>query len=114
MGRVIAVMVHTHLFEGIIHPLADHRCGNTQVLRAKCHILLHHVGNDLVIGILENHPHSSAHSDQQLGVGGVHSADVHLSATGKQNAVKMLGKGGFSAAVAAKNSNKGALFYGKA
>ena len=55
MGRVTAVLLHTYLLQRIIHPVTDCRCSNAQILRAKCHIFFNHIGDDLIIGILEYH-----------------------------------------------------------
>ena len=39
--------------------------GNAQILRGEGHVLLHHVGNDLVIRVLEHHAHAAADLQQQ-------------------------------------------------
>ena len=98
------------MFQRLLHTAGDLRAGNTQVFRAKGHILFHHVGDDLIIRILENHTHITADADQKFLIGGIQAADIDLAAAGKQNGIKMLGKGGFSATIAAQNRHKTTLF----
>ena len=110
MGRMLPVLIHANLLQRLIHPLTDGRACNAQVLRAESHILLHHIGHDLVVRILENHAHAATNGDQQFFIGGVHTGHIHLTAGGQQNGVEMLGKGGLSAAVAAKHRYESPLF----
>ena len=113
MGRVGAVLVHVHLFQGAVHSAAYLRAGNAQILRAESNVLLHHIRHDLVVRVLEHHAHVSPNGDKPVFIGGIDAADVDLSPGGKQNGVEMLGKGGFSAAVGAEYGNKAAFFNGQ-
>ena len=113
MGRVGAVIVHVHLFQGAVHSAANFRAGNAQIFRAESNVLLHHIRHDLVVRVLENHAHVSPNGDKPVFIGGVDAADVDLSPGGQQNGVEMLGKGGFSAAVGAEYGNKAAFFNGQ-
>ena len=70
-----------HLGSMAIAP--DLRAGNAQILRPKGYILLHHVGNDLIVRILEHHTNISPHRHQPVRVGGIQSADINLSAGGE-------------------------------
>ena len=109
---MLPVLVHIHLLQRLIHPLADHGTGYAQVFRAEGHILLHHIGNNLVIRVLENHAHLPADGDDSVLLGSVHAAHIHFAPAGKQNGIEMLGQSGFSAAVAAQNGHKRAFFNG--
>ncbi len=80
MGRVGDKLAHTHGGQGIVHPAADLLRGHAQVLRGKGHVLLHHVGDDLVVRVLEHHAHPAADLQKQFLVGGVHALHVHLAA----------------------------------
>jgi len=112
MGGVLPIVVHLHLFQGAVYSPADLRAGNAQILRAEGHILLHHVGNDLVVRVLEDHAYAPADGKDPILVGGIDAADVDLAAGGKQNGIKVLGKGGFSAAVGAKDCYEAPLLNG--
>ena len=112
MGGVAPVFIHTDLLQRLIHPVTDLRAGNAQIFRAEGHILFHHIGNDLVVGILEHHAHMTANLHEKIIVGGVQAADIDLTAAGQQNGIEMLGKSRFAAAVAAKNGHKAAFFDG--
>ena len=101
MGCVLPVFIHIHLFQGIIHTPADNRTCHTQILRAKGHILLHHIGDNLVIRILKHHTHRSADLDQPVLVRSLHSKDGYTAAAGQQNRIEMFGQCGFSTAIAA-------------
>ena len=113
MGGVLPVLVHVHLLQGAVHSAADFRAGNAQILRAEGHILFHHVGNDLVVRILENHAHVPADGENPILVGGVDAADVDLAAGGKQYGIEMLGQGGFPAAVGSEDRHKASLLNGQ-
>ena len=99
MGGVLPVLVHIHRFQGGVHPAADLLWGDTQVLRAKGHVLFHHAGHQLVIGVLQHQPHPAA--DLQLGFlhGGVDAVHQHFPGGGKQHPVEQLGHSGFPTAV---------------
>ena len=87
--------------------------GHAQILRAKGHVLLHHVGNDLVVRVLENHTHAAADCHNSGQVGGVDAVHIHLSAGRQQDRIEVLCQGGFSAAVGAQDGHKAAAFNGK-
>ena len=93
------VICHAHRLQCVIHPPADLLRGHSQVLRGKSHILLYHIGNDLVIGVLKHHAHAAAYLQQKSLVRRVHSLHPHLAAGGQQDGVHMLGQGGFPGAV---------------
>ena len=104
---------HAHRRQGVVHPAANFRRGDTQILRGKGHILLHHVGHDLIVGILEHHTHPAADLQQKVLVLGVHALYIYRAAGGKQHGVEMLGKGGFAGTVVAQHHHKAALFDGQ-
>ena len=83
MGRVFTEFVHSNLLQRIIHSLANGRTGNTQILRAKGHILLYHVGNDLVIRILEDHTDGASNTNELVFVGSIHAEHIGLAPGGQ-------------------------------
>ena len=110
VGGVLPELVHAHRLQGVVHPAADLLRGHPQILRGEGHVLLHHVGYDLVVRVLEHHAHGAADVQQLLLVGGVHTVHIHLAPGGEQDGVEVLGQGGLAAAVVAQNGHKGALF----
>ena len=102
--------VHAHGLQGVIHPAADLLGGDSQVFRGEGHVLLHHVGHDLVVGVLEDHANRLTDVQKQGIVGGVHAADVYLAPGGQEDGVHVLGQGGLAATVVAQNGHEGALF----
>ena len=109
MGGVLPELIHPHGLQGVVHPAADLLRGDAQILRGEGHILLHHVGHDLVVRVLEHHAHRAAHVQQPGLVSGVHAIHVHFSAGGQQDGVHVLGQGGLSAAVVTQHGHKGPL-----
>ena len=85
MGRMLPVFVHSHLAQGLVHSAADFRTGDPQIFRAKRHILFHHIGNDLVVRVLEHHAHIATHCHQPIRIGGIQSADVNLTSGRQQD-----------------------------
>ena len=113
MGCVAGEGVHAHGGESFIHAAANVGRGDAQILEAEGHILLHHVGDDLVVGVLEHHAHGAANGDDLLLIQRVHSRHEHPAARGQQHRVHMLGEGGFARAVVSQHRHKAALFDGK-
>ena len=109
VGGVLPVLVHAHGLEGVVHPPADLRRGHPQILRGEGHVLLHHVGNDLVVRVLEYHAHGAADVQQFILVGGVDAVHVDFAAGGQQDGVQVLGQGGLAGAVVPQHSHEGAL-----
>ena len=114
MGGVAGKGCHAHGGQALVHPLADLRRGEAHVFAGKGHILLHHGGDDLVVGVLEDHPRRLAHVEEMGFVGGIHPAHKDFAPRGEQNGVHVLGQGGFPAAVVAQDGHEGALLKGKA
>ena len=110
MGGVYTVLVHFHQLQGLIHSLTDLLGRDPQIFGSEGNVVLHDVGDDLVIGVLEHHAHGAADLQQLIGVGGVHACHVHLARGGLQDAVEVLGKGTLPRTVVPQNSHKAALF----
>ena len=104
-----AVFVHPDLLQRIIHTLTDLLAGHSQILRSKRHIVFHHIGDDLVIRILEHHPDGLPDRKELVLIGGIHTIDPHFPFRGCEDAVKMLGKGGFSRSVVPEDRHKAPL-----
>ena len=109
MRRVHAEIIHAHLLESGVHPLADLLRGDAQILRREGHVVLHHVGDDLVVRILENHAHGAADVQELVLIGGVHVPDPDLAGGGQEDGVHVLEQGGFSGAVVAQDGHKASL-----
>ena len=110
MGRVAGELAHAHRRQGVVHPLPDLPAGNPQVLRGEGHVLLHHVGHDLVVRVLEHHAHRPADGQQQMFVQGVHSLHIHMAPAGQQNTVERLGQGGLAGSVVAQHHHDCLLY----
>lgn len=106
MGRMLPVLIHAHLAQGLVHPPPDLLGGDTQVFRGEGHVFLHHIGHDLIVRILEHHPHGAANGDQIALIPGIHSKH-HNGAAGRQgDGVAVLGQGGFSTPISAQYRHK--------
>ena len=79
MRRMLPKGIHSHLLQRLIDPLPDLLRHNAQILRGKRHILLHHIGHDLVVRILEHHPDGFTDLEQLLFLRGVDPKDPDLS-----------------------------------
>lgn len=55
------VFLHADQRQRLVDTPANLSRGNTQVFRTKGHVLLNDGGNQLVVGILENHTNATAH-----------------------------------------------------
>ena len=109
MGRMHAEIIHAHLPEGGVHPLADLLGRHAQILRCEGHVVLHHVGDDLVVRILEDHAHGAADVQELVLVGGVHVPDPDLAGGGQEDGVHVLEQSGFAGAVVAQHGHEAAL-----
>ena len=110
MRRVGDKLAHAHGGEGVIHLFPNFLRGHAQVLRGKGHVLLHHIGNNLVIRVLEHHAHPLADRQKQSLIRGIHSLYINLAAGGQQHRVEGLGQGGLSGAIMPQHHHKAALF----
>ena len=111
--RVADELPHAHIPEGIIHPAADLLRGDAQVLRGEGHVLLHHVGNDLVVRVLKDHAHPLADGEKVPLVLRVHPLHQNLAGGREQDGVHGLGQGGLSGAVVAQHRHEAALLNGE-
>ena len=110
MGCLEDKLLHPHRLQRGVYPAADLLCGDTQVLRAESHILLHHIGHDLVIRVLEHHAYPSPDLQQVLLIAGVHSIHPYRAARRQQHRVHVFGQSGFPGAIVAKHCHKAAPF----
>ena len=100
--RVDRALMDVH--QRTVHTLPDLLGRDADVLQAEGDVLLHHGGDNLVVRVLEHHPHLLADVVQPLLVGGVDA--VHhrpLAARGQQNGVEVLGKGALARAVVSEH-----------
>ncbi len=110
MRGVHAVFIHADLPERRVDPLADLRARHAEVLRGEGNVVLHYVGDDLVVRVLEDHAHGAADGDQLLLVGRVHVLDPNLALRGDKDSVHVLGEGGFAGAVMPQHRHEAPLF----
>ena len=95
-------LIHPYPAQGLIHPAADLLGLHPQILRGKGHVVLHHAGYDLVVGILEHHSHLAAHGDQ-IGIhAGVQPLDQHSAFRRGEDGVAQLCDRGLARAVVAQ------------
>ena len=113
MGCMAGEFRHAHRRQRVVHAAANLLARDAQILRGEGHVLLHHVGNDLVIRVLEHHAHAAADLQQQGLVPGVHTLYIHRAAAGQQHRVHMLGQSGFAGAVMAQHHHEAAPFNGQ-
>ena len=106
MGGVLPVFIHPHRLEGLVHPAADFGGLHPVVLQGKGHVLLHNGGDDLVVRILEDHPHPLADVVEVLFLPGVHPFYQDPSPHGQEDGVEMLGEGALPGAVVPQNGQE--------
>ena len=113
MGGVAGELRHAHGGQSLVHPAADLGRGQPHVFTGKGHVLLHHVGNDLVVRVLKDHARRFADVKQPAFLFGVDAAHPDGAAGGQKNGVEVLCKGGFAAAVVAQHGGEGAFLNGE-
>ena len=113
MGGVEGEVLHPYRFQGGGNTALDLLRGYTKILRAEGYILLHHVGNDLVVRVLEHHAHPAADLQQEVLIGGVHAVHPDLAANRQQDRVHVLGQGGFPGAVVAQDDGEASTGNGE-
>ena len=106
MRRVGYILVHSHRAQRVVHPPPDFLRRHAQILRRERHVLFHHIGDNLIVRVLEHHPHPLAHGQQQFLIPGVHSLHIDRPAGGQQHRVERLGQCGFTGTVMAQNHHK--------
>ena len=84
-----------------------------QILQSEGNLLLHHRGDDLIVGVLKDHAHLAVDLGQVVVVFYVQSADGNASFIGNADPVEMLCKGGFPAPVVPENGDELALLHRK-
>ena len=110
MGRVLPVFVHPHRLEGVVHPAADLLRRDAEVFGAEGHVLFHDGGDELIIRVLQHHPHRAADLILLLFVRGIDPPDQHGAARRQQHGIEMFGEGRFSAAVVPEQGDERTLF----
>ena len=113
MRRVLCKFLHADGAQRVFHAPPDLLRRHAEVLGREGHVLLHHIRDDLVVGVLEHHAHAAADLEQQRFVHGVHAVDAHPAARGQQHGVEGLGERGFSAAVVAEDDGEAPALDGE-
>ena len=104
-----AVFVHADLLQGLVDTLADLRARHAEVFRGEGHVVLNHVGDKLVVRVLENHADAAADLKNLVLLAAVDAVDDDAAGIGREDRVHMLGERGFAAAVVAENGDEAAL-----
>ena len=78
--RVLFVLIDADIHQRAVHTLPDLLGRDADVLQAEGDVLLHHGGDNLVVRVLEHHPHLLADVVQPLLVGGVDAVHIDLAA----------------------------------
>ena len=112
--RMAGKITHTHRLQRIVHPLTNFLRRNAQIFRGKGHILLHHVGDDLVIRVLEHHAHPPPDLQQHRLVMGIHPLYIHRPARWQQHGVHVLSQSRFPGAVMPQHHHEAALLDAEA
>ena len=106
MRGPFGVIQHVHCRQSFFYPGTDFRPGDPDVFQPESHIFLHNGRHDLVVRVLEYHPHCLAHRPEVFFYGGIQAAHQTMSAGRGQETVEMTGQGGLAAAVGPDNGDK--------
>ena len=109
LRRIGPVFVHADGAERIVDAPADLLRRDAEVFGREGYILLDHVRDDLVVGVLKDHADVLPDGEQLFLVLRVHAVDVHAAAGGQQDGVEVLGQRGFAAAVVAEDGHEAPL-----
>ena len=102
----LAQLVDAGHLHGVVDAAAHLAGGHAQVLQGKGHVLFHHGGHDLVVGVLKDHAHLLADVVELGVVGGVHPLHRDGAGLGQQDGVEVLGQGGLAAPVGPQHRHK--------
>ena len=114
VGRPPALGFQPGDAQGILHPGADLRGGQAQVLGTEGDILLHAGGDDLLLGGLEDHPDRGADHFEVLPVAGIQPVHPHAALIRQQQGVHQAQERGFTRAVGAQQRREFAFPQGEA
>ena len=87
---------HLHHPQGLVDTRQNLRGRQPQVLRAEGDVLLDDRRHQLVVGVLEDHPHALTDLPQHGAIAGVHAVDEDLAVGRQQQGVEVFGEGGFA------------------
>ena len=104
VGRTLAVHGHPHLLKAFIHPPPDLLCRDADIFRAKAHVLLHHISDNLVVRVLKYHPRRLSDLPQSLLIRCVEIGNPDCPLCREQNPVQMLGQRRFAGTVMSQHS----------
>lgn len=113
MGRPRFQPRHSHHPQAVIHAATDLRGRQGKVARTEGHILLYRHPDDLVVRILEHHPHPAADLLPGSGVAGLHAVHGHRSGRGNQQGIEVFDQGGLAATVGADQGRVRSLDKGE-
>jgi len=99
----VAEFFHLHQAQRFVDALKDRLARKAEIFRPKRDLLEHGCRHELVIRILENHPHTLQNIQRVVLVAGVQPVDEDAALRWQQESVQMLGQRRFSTAVAAQH-----------
>ena len=109
--RILPELIHPDSLQALLHTLPDFLCGNAQIFRAKAHVLLNDLTDDLIIRVLENHTGLLADIPQIAFIRGVLAIYKNRSFRRIKNCIDMLGKCGLAGAIMPQNCHEVTLLY---
>ena len=90
MRRFLPQFIDSHALHRIVNPAPYLLCGNSQVFRSESYIILYHGRDQLVIGILKDHPRAAADFPYPFFLTGIDSADDDIAFLRDQKRVQLL------------------------
>ena len=106
MRSGIRVFIHPYRGQSLLDPRDHFFCRHAQVFQAEGDIFLYHSGNNLIVGILEDHSGTAADFPDQLLLPGIKTADNDISFRRDIKRVHQLCHRGFSGTVVSENRDK--------
>ena len=107
----IGLFGHAHGRKRIVDAPHHLIVGDTQIFHTEGNVLADNGGNDLIVGVLEDHAGLLADIPQVILVRRVKATDRHLALRGQIESVEQLRHGGFARAIMAQNSQEFSLLH---
>ena len=112
VGRFLAELVHIQRLQALFHSFPDFRGFHAHVFRSEADVFFHHLRNDLVVWILEDHARPLADIPDLAFIRCIHTVDPYLAFCRIKQGIQMLGQCGFTASVMAQDHDKFPGLYG--
>ena len=90
--------------ERLIHPLRQIIPAQAEVGRAEGHVIAHRRHEELVVGVLEDHPHAAPNLGDRV-IGDLTTTDAHGPRGGPQDRIEVKDQGGLPSAIGPEQGN---------